>query len=75
MKKLPEGAKGNKLTKADITKKIEPISKLYKFLNSKNINDSLHLNNLGPEPLEKEFNFIYFTKFIKNRNKRSVKKL
>jgi formamidopyrimidine-DNA glycosylase len=40
-----------------------------KFLNNKNINDSLHLNNLGPEPLEKEFNFIYFTKFIKNRNR------
>ncbi len=40
-----------------------------KFLNNKNINDNLHLNNLGPEPLEKEFNFIYFTKFIKNRNR------
>jgi len=40
-----------------------------KFLNSKNYNDNLHLKNLGPEPLEKEFNFKYFKHYIKDRNR------
>jgi formamidopyrimidine-DNA glycosylase len=40
-----------------------------KFLNSKNYNDSLHLKNLGPEPLGKAFNFKYFKHYIKGRNR------
>ena len=40
-----------------------------KILNIKNFDNSLHLNNLGPEPLETVFNYIYFKKYIKNRNR------
>lgn len=40
-----------------------------KFLNGKNYSDSLHLKNLGPEPLEKAFNFKYFKRYIKGRNR------
>jgi|TARA_B110000444_G_scaffold177855_1_gene166499 formamidopyrimidine-DNA glycosylase len=40
-----------------------------KFLNNKDLNDNLHLKNLGPEPLGKEFNFFYFKQYIKGRNR------
>jgi len=40
-----------------------------KFLNYKNYNNNLHLKNLGPEPLERLFNFIYFKNYIKGRNR------
>ena len=40
-----------------------------KFLNYKNYNINLHLKNLGPEPLERLFNFIYFKNYIKGRNR------
>ena len=40
-----------------------------KFLNYKNYNNNLHLKNLGPEPLEQLFNFIYFKNYIKGRNR------
>jgi formamidopyrimidine-DNA glycosylase len=40
-----------------------------KFLNVKNLQYNLHLKNLGPEPLEKDFNYIYFKKYIKDRNR------
>ena len=40
-----------------------------KFLNYKNYNNNLHLKNLGPEPFERLFNFIYFKNYIKDRNR------
>ena len=40
-----------------------------KFLNNKNYNENFHLNNLGPEPLEKAFNYTYFKNYIKVRNR------
>ena len=40
-----------------------------KFLNNRNYNNNLHLKNLGPEPLSKAFNFVYFKSFIKGRNR------
>ena len=40
-----------------------------KFLNYKNYNNNLHLKNLGPEPLERLFNLIYFKNYIKGRNR------
>ena len=40
-----------------------------KFLDRKKYNDSLHLKNLGPEPLEKTFNYTYFKNYIKGRNR------
>jgi len=40
-----------------------------KFLNYKNYNNNLNLKNLGPEPLEQLFNFIYFKNYIKGRNR------
>jgi formamidopyrimidine-DNA glycosylase len=40
-----------------------------KFFYKDNINDNLHLYQLGPEPLEKNFNYIYFKKYIKGRNR------
>ena len=40
-----------------------------KFINNKNLNNNLHLNKLGPEPLGKEFNYFYFKKFIKGRSR------
>ena len=43
-----------------------------KFLNSTNLNSNLHLNNLGPEPLENEFNYNYFKEYIKGR-RRTIK--
>ncbi|MDC0618908.1 bifunctional DNA-formamidopyrimidine glycosylase/DNA-(apurinic or apyrimidinic site) lyase [Pelagibacteraceae bacterium] len=43
-----------------------------KFLNSTNLNSNLHLNNLGPEPLENKFNYNYFKEYIKGR-RRTIK--
>jgi len=40
-----------------------------KFLNYKNYNNNFHLKNLGPEPLERLFNLIYFKNYIKGRNR------
>ena len=40
-----------------------------KFFYKDNINNNLHLYKLGPEPLEKNFNFIYFKKYIIGRNR------
>ena len=40
-----------------------------KFFNNKNINNNIHLNNLGPEPLGQEFNYTYFKKYITGRNR------
>jgi formamidopyrimidine-DNA glycosylase len=40
-----------------------------KFLDNKNFNDNLHLKNLGPEPLGKTFNQVYFKQYIKGRNR------
>ena len=43
-----------------------------KFDQKKNVDQNLHLKNLGPEPLEKNFNFSYFKQYIINKN-RAVK--
>ena len=43
-----------------------------KIFNKKNLNNNLHLNNLGPEPLKKNFNHSYFEQYLKGR-KRAVK--
>jgi len=43
-----------------------------KLLKKYNLKRISHLKNLGPEPLNKEFNFFYFKNFIKGRN-RSIK--
>ena len=43
-----------------------------KFFNSHYLYNNLHLSRLGPEPLKKNFNFIYFKKYIIGRN-RSIK--
>jgi formamidopyrimidine-DNA glycosylase len=40
-----------------------------KFFNNKDLKNSLHLKNLGPEPLSPEFNYFYFKQYIKNRNR------
>ena len=40
-----------------------------KFFNNKNFNNSLHLNNLGPEPLGQEFSYPYFKKYIYGKNR------
>ena len=40
-----------------------------KFAQKKNIDQNLHLKNLGPEPLEKNFNFSYFKQYIINKNR------
>ena len=40
-----------------------------KFDQKKNVNQNLHLKNLGPEPLEKNFNFSYFKQYIINKNR------
>ncbi len=45
-----------------------------KFFLTKNIKDNSHLKILGPEPLEKFFNFKYFKKYIQGRN-RNIKDL
>ncbi len=43
-----------------------------KIINNKLYNNNDHLKNLGPEPLEKNFNFDYFKKNI-NKRKRNIK--
>ena len=45
-----------------------------KFYNKKNLNDISHLKNLGPEPLEHNFNYTYFKKYIIGR-KRVIKEI
>ena len=40
-----------------------------KFDHKKNVDQNLHLKNLGPEPLEKNFNFNYFSQYIINKNR------
>ncbi len=46
-----------------------------KILLLKNYTKDSHLSKLGPEPLSKKFNFIYFKKFIEKRPNRSIKNL
>jgi formamidopyrimidine-DNA glycosylase len=40
-----------------------------KFFKKKNLNQNLHLKDLGPEPLSKKFDFKYFKKYVLNRNR------
>jgi formamidopyrimidine-DNA glycosylase len=40
-----------------------------KFVKKINLEQNLHLKNLGPEPLEKKFNFSYFNQYIINKNR------
>ena len=40
-----------------------------KFVKKINLEQNLHLKNLGPEPLEKKFNFGYFKQYIINKNR------
>ena len=40
-----------------------------KFLNQDQINENLHLKKLGPEPLNREFNFDYFKRKIFGKNR------
>ena len=40
-----------------------------KFIKKINLEQNLHLKNLGPEPLEKKFNFSYFKQYIINKNR------
>ena len=41
-----------------------------KFLNKTELNQNLHLKNLGPEPLNKKFNLTYFKKYIIGKNRK-----
>jgi len=45
-----------------------------KFYNKKELNDIPHLKNLGPEPLEHNFNYAYFKNYIIGR-KRVIKEI
>tara|TARA_B100000941_G_scaffold112029_1_gene78641 strand:+ start:740 stop:1609 length:870 start_codon:yes stop_codon:yes gene_type:complete len=45
-----------------------------KLYNRSEFNKNLHLKKLGPEPLEKNFNFRYFKEYIFKRN-RSIKNI
>ena len=40
-----------------------------KFLNKINLYKNFHLKHLGPEPLNKKFNFTYFKRYIIGRNR------
>ena len=40
-----------------------------KFLNIKGLSNNLHLKNLGPEPLQREFNYFYLNQYFKGRNR------
>jgi formamidopyrimidine-DNA glycosylase len=40
-----------------------------KILEKKQLKDNLHLKNLGPEPLSKNFNFKYFKNYLINKNR------
>jgi len=41
-----------------------------KLLNSKKYNKNLHIKNLGPEPLNKNFNKTYLKKYVTGRNRK-----
>ena len=41
-----------------------------KFLANRNLNNNLHLNKLGPEPLNKNFNYSYFKNYITEKNRK-----
>ena len=41
-----------------------------KLLHSKKYKENLHIKNLGPEPLKKNFNSIYFKKYVIGRNRK-----
>ena len=41
-----------------------------KFLDVKKYKQNLHIKNLGPEPLKKKFNQIYFKNYIAGRNRK-----
>ena len=43
-----------------------------KFVNKTNVDQNLHLKNLGPEPLNNKFDFIYFKNYTARR-KRTAK--
>ena len=43
-----------------------------KFVKKKKFLENIHLRNLGPEPLEKKYNFLYLKKYMNGR-KRNVK--
>jgi len=45
-----------------------------KLLNKNDLKNDYHLKDLGPEPLNKEFNFFYFKNYIKGR-KRVIKNI
>ena len=45
-----------------------------KLTDKNNLQKNLHLKYLGPEPLEKSFNFQYFKKYLKGK-KRTIKNL
>jgi len=45
-----------------------------KFLNKANVDQNFHLKNLGPEPLNNKFDFIYFRNYTARR-KRTAKDL
>ena len=40
-----------------------------KFEQKKNVDQNLHLKNLGPEPLKKNFNLSYFKQYIINKDR------
>ena len=40
-----------------------------KFFKNKDYSNNLHIKNLGPEPLGEAFNYIYFKRYIKDRNR------
>ena len=40
-----------------------------KILNSRELKHNIHLKNLGPEPLSKNFDFKYFKNYLINRNR------
>ena len=40
-----------------------------KFLNIKELQNNFHLKNLGPEPLQREFNYFYLNQYVKGRNR------
>ena len=41
-----------------------------KLLHSKKYSKNLHIKNLGPEPLNKNFNTTYFKKYVSGRNRK-----
>ena len=44
--------------------------RLNKYIYKNNLDQNLHLKDLGPEPLDKKFNFRYFKKYIIGRNRK-----